>query len=1108
MAGDVIGVVIASDGFAVVVRADDVFDIDDRAARRRPAIRSRLQVDGHVRVYIAGEVEGVGARAAVDRVVIAVSENDGVVACAATEQEVVVRIVVVRSIGVYERVVAGPADDALDVDERIDIGRGDGHVHRGRRVDGDRDPLGRVADVGIIGDVDFGAGTAAAVQRVVAEPTDERVVAGAAGQEVGVAVARDGIGEGGAGDVLDVDDLVLIAGREAGDSHHRGSAERHGDAVDAIRRAAALHVGIIGRVAARAAVERVVAESAGEHVGIRIAGDRVGEGRADDVLEIDDFVLIAGGEIVYGHLGRAVKRDRDAGHAILGVPDRHVGIIRRVDARAAIEIIAAKAALDYVGVRIARDRVAEPRADDVLEIDDRVDVASLHRRRRGDGPVEREVHAKILRGVGVIDRIGAGAAVERIVAVTARNRVVGGVAEDRVRLVRADDVLEIDDRVDVGRRHRNGGQGAAVQRQVDGGRRIAVIDRIGAAAAVERIVAGTAAQDIVAGVAEQGVGAAATDDVLEIHDRVDVSARLHGDGNGGRAVQREREGSRGVRIIDRIAAGAAVERVVAEPAADQIGVAVARDGVREGRADDVFEIDDRVDIAAHDDRRRRRHRPGERQSHAGSGIGIIERVDAGPAVERIVAAAARDGVVAGLRVDVIGVVIAGDTIRVGVRADDVFDIDDRAARSRAAIRVRQQVDVKVRIAVGGEIGRVGTGTAVERIVQAVSENEGVVAGAAVEQEVVDRIIVIPPRAIPERVVAGAADDALDVDERIDIRAGGDGQQDRTRRVDPDRQRLGRVGHIGIIGDVDFGAGTAAAVQRVVAEPTDERVVAGAAVEEVGVAVARDGIGEGGTDDVLDVDELVLIARREAGDTRGGGAVERDGDAVDAVRRAGRGYIGIIRRVGARAAIQRVVAATAREQVGVRVAGERVGILRADDVAEAADGVVVARAEAGDGRRDIAVERHGHAEAAAGVGIVDRVAGLATAVHRVVAGAAGYRVDAETAEQRVVARAAAEEIGVRIAGDRIRVGRAGDVLDVDDGIDVGAAEPAGRRIGRAAQREREARAAARIAVVERVGARAAVDRVVAEATDNGVVARAGVDRVVAPGAVDQIGVRVA
>ena len=97
--------------------------------------------------------------------------------------------------------------------------------------------------------------------------------------------------------------------------------------------------------------------------------------------------------------------------------------------------------------------------------------------------------------------------------------------------------------------------------------------------------------------------ACATGDVLEIHECVDIRARHRGDG----CCSVERDGySRSERgIIDRIGSRAAIERVIARAAREQViaratlkrvGLPVADDRVAKAGADDVFDIDEAVEL--------------------------------------------------------------------------------------------------------------------------------------------------------------------------------------------------------------------------------------------------------------------------------------------------------------------------------------------------------------------------------------------------------------------------------------------------------------------------------------------------------------------------------
>ena len=91
---------------------------------------------------------------------------------------------------------------------------------------------------------------------------------------------------------------------------------------------------------------------------------------------------------------------------------------------------------------------------------------------------------------------------------------------------------------------------------------------------------------------------AGADHVFEVLDRIDIAICGRHSGRR-RAVQHNRNaiGASDIAIVQRIGTRATIENIVAETACYDIGEAVARDRVGIVRADDIFDIPDRIDIA-------------------------------------------------------------------------------------------------------------------------------------------------------------------------------------------------------------------------------------------------------------------------------------------------------------------------------------------------------------------------------------------------------------------------------------------------------------------------------------------------------------------------------
>ena len=145
------------------------------------------------------------------------------------------------------------------------------------------------------------------------------------------------------------------------------------------------------------------------------------------------------------------------------------------------------------------------------------------------GPVQQVDHDRGRRGgvgggvaaVAALQRVGAGAALERVIAVAAGQGVGPGVAGQRVVEGRAGQVLDVAQGVAGGVAARGGavdrdhdrGAGPGVARRVDAG---AAGQRVGPGAALEHIVAVAAGQDIRPGAAGQRVGQGRAGDVLDV----------------------------------------------------------------------------------------------------------------------------------------------------------------------------------------------------------------------------------------------------------------------------------------------------------------------------------------------------------------------------------------------------------------------------------------------------------------------------------------------------------------------------------------------------------------------------------------------------------------
>ena len=189
-AGEHVGTGIAGQGI-VVARARQILDIGEGVGSRadRVLCGANCEADGHAAggIGIAGRVGPVAA-------------IQGVVAGTTLQRVVAAEAVEGIGVGVAgQGVIEGRAGQVLDMSEGV--GAGTAGVLRGR--DGKADGHG-AAGMGVAGRVS----SAAAVQSVVACTTFQGVVAGKAIDHIVVVVAGEGVGEGRAGQVLDVGEGV------------------------------------------------------------------------------------------------------------------------------------------------------------------------------------------------------------------------------------------------------------------------------------------------------------------------------------------------------------------------------------------------------------------------------------------------------------------------------------------------------------------------------------------------------------------------------------------------------------------------------------------------------------------------------------------------------------------------------------------------------------------------------------------------------------------------------------------------------------------------------------------------------------------------------------
>ncbi len=916
----------------------------------------------------------------------------------------------------------------------------------------------------------------------VPPPPAQRVVARAAVEVVGRAVAGQAVVEGGREDALDRG--VGVAGGIA-----RGRVRGEVDDDEPGRG------GVVGGVDAVAAVEQIGVRAAEQRVVAVAAAQRVDAGSAED-----DVVAAAPFEGVGGAVADEAVGDRAAD----GVLDVEVFVRLRIaaDARARREVDGHGRGAGGVVDRIR----AEAAADDVAL------AAGEH---------------DVVAGAAV-EGVFAGGTDEAVGAVAAFERVAVGVADERVVAGRADDALDLGQRVALCVAADAGAGG-----EVDGhcGRRVRVARGVGAGAALEDVGAAAPDQEVVAEVAAQrvgrrgpaqGIGLRRTDDGLDAADHVafgvaaEARAGLEIDRHGVGAVrvvdgvgavaagERVRARAADQRVVADVAgehvdAGETAQQVAARPAGQAVVAEIAGERVGGGRPDDGFDLDEQVAVGVAAAGRAVRQVDGDR----GGGGRVVDRVDAGAADQLVGAGPAAQGVRPRAAVEAVCFHVADQRVR-EVRPRDLLDAGQRVAgREAAAGLAEREIDRDRRV--------------------------GVLVGHPVDAE-----------AAGERVGRRAGDEAIGVvgtDHVLDGRqhVGGRVAAEPLIGDEVDGDARGR-------GGVVRGIRPRAAREEIRPEPADEGVVtllahefvgafraadpvgAGAAVDRIGGRGSGQRVGVTRADDPLDRQEAVAGGVRAARGARA--EVDRHararvgvGDRVDAVaaaqavpaRAAFERVVAVaaVEGVGPAAAADGVVGAAAVEQVRGRIAGQRVGEAGAEDALDR--GIGVARRIPGGGvGLEVDHDAGGRGRVVGGVDAVaaDQRVRAVAAAQAVVALAALEAVGAETAGEHVRARAAGKRVGRVVAGDGVGVVGADDVFDpeVAVALGIGAEADRGREVDDDRPgRTRVARGVRAVAAEELVAAGPAGQRVVADAAVEQVRAEPAVEPVRPAGADQRIGV---
>ena len=518
----------------------------------------------------------------------------------------------------------------------------------------------------------------------------------------------------------------------------------------------------------------------------------------------------------------------------------------------------------------------------------------------------------------------------------------------------------------------------------------------------------------------------------------------------------------------RVGAKSARERVRTRPAIDQVVAGVAQQAVRLTRANDVLDVGEMVSgsITAGRAASRQADRDGGRAR-------IVKGIDADAAIKAVGARPARKRVVGGFAIQRVGAdpacqtIVAGATVQqvgivvtrqpvIGPRAGDVGDArQDIALRVAAGTRPGRQVDRD-----GTARGRIGCGVGAAPTLERVATGqtgEHVVACSAIDD--------IGIAIAGQPVVAGRSDQIGDPDQDVAGRC--PAAAGAAREADGDGRQRGGVDRRVISTTAHQGVGPKAAHKKIVA-PT--------AVQQVVVAITRQGVRKSGADDIADRREHVAFGVAAPL----GGRSEIHVDCQARERIVGRiGSAAANESVGEAAADEGVRSGTAVQQVGRPVTRDQVGIAGPRDLADPHIDVALGITTGPAGR-----EVHGHGSRPR---IVDEIR----------AAAALERVGPGAAHEGVVAAAAVQHIVAGASGQAVVPAGADDVLDVCKRIAGGVA-------ARCSSRSEIDGDCGRTGVVERVVARSAINAVGASAARKDVVVVAAHERVGAAATAQRIG----
>ena len=194
----------------------------------------------------------------------------------------------------------------------------------------------------------------------------------------------------------------------------------------------------------------------------------------------------------------------------------------------------------------------------------------------------------------------------------------------------------------------------------------------------------------------------------------------------------------------------------------------------------------------------------------------------------------------------------------------------------------------------------------------------------------------------EAIIAGAADNTLEIFDRVDICPCYDGDEGRGAGIDIgeiDRQTIG-AGVIGIVDHIDCRAINrcrAITIERVIAraagdciaaKPAQDRVGAAIAEEIISCTVTDEGVVTDAGDKAFEIHHAINIGARNDGNRLEGRCAVK----IREVQRYAGGEIGVVGHIqAAAAAIHRVIAVAALDRIIARAAEERVGTVECLEV---------------------------------------------------------------------------------------------------------------------------------------------------------------------------------